>query len=66
MLAYTAPSPLGPFTRSPKNVNFLNGSCYYSRESSSLPLPSPRTVNPPGVRTCNPLESYKGGWGNPL
>ena len=31
MLAYTAPSPTGPFTRSPKNVNFLNGSCYYSR-----------------------------------
>jgi hypothetical protein len=31
MLAYTATSPLGPFTRSPKNVNFLNGSCYYSR-----------------------------------
>jgi len=31
MLAYTAPSPLGPFTRNSKNVNFLNGSCYYSR-----------------------------------
>ena len=27
MLAYTGPSPTGPFTRSPKNVNFLNGSC---------------------------------------
>ena len=31
MLAYTGPTPTGPFTRSPKNVNFLNGSCYYSR-----------------------------------
>jgi hypothetical protein len=31
MLAYTGPSPLGPFTRNAKNVNFLNGSCYYSR-----------------------------------
>ena len=31
MLAYTAPSPLGPFTRNTKNLNFLNGSCYYSR-----------------------------------
>lgn len=31
MLAYTATQPTGPFTRSPKNVNFLNGSCYYSR-----------------------------------
>ena len=25
MLAYTSPSPLGPFTRAAKNVNFLNG-----------------------------------------
>ena len=31
MLAYTSHSPTGPFTRSPKNVNFLNGSCYYAR-----------------------------------
>ena len=31
MLVYTGPTPTGPFTRSPKNVNFLNGSCYYSR-----------------------------------
>ena len=31
MLAYTAESPVGPFTRSPRNVNFLNGSCYYAR-----------------------------------
>lgn len=31
MLVYTATSPLGPFTRNTKNVNFLNGSCYYSR-----------------------------------
>ena len=31
MLAYTAPSPLGPFTRAAKNVNFLNGTCYYAR-----------------------------------
>ena len=31
MLAYSAPSPKGPFTRATKNLNFLNGSCYYSR-----------------------------------
>ena len=31
MLAYTATQPTGPFTRSPKNVNILNGSCYFSR-----------------------------------
>lgn len=31
MLAYTAASPTGPFTRNSKNVNFLNGSCYYAR-----------------------------------
>ena len=35
MLAYTAPGPTGPFTRSPKNVDFLNGACYYSRVSKN-------------------------------
>ena len=32
MLSYVSPaSPKGPYTRSARNVNFLNGSCYYSR-----------------------------------
>eukprot|EP00937_MAST-01D_sp_MAST-1D-sp2_P001659 g1659.t1 len=31
MLAYTAPTPAGPYSRAALNVNFLNGSCYYSR-----------------------------------
>jgi len=31
MLTYTSKSALGPFTRATTNVNFLNGSCYYSR-----------------------------------
>eukprot|EP00947_MAST-08B_sp_MAST-8B-sp1_P000874 g874.t1 len=31
MLAYTAPAPTGPFTRNAKNVDFLNGACYYAR-----------------------------------
>ena len=31
MLTYTATSPKGPFTRATKNVDFLNGACYYSR-----------------------------------
>lgn len=31
MLTYTATSPLGPYTRATRNVNSLNGSCYFSR-----------------------------------
>lgn len=31
MLTYTAPSPLGPYTRATRNVNSINGSCYFSR-----------------------------------
>jgi hypothetical protein len=31
MLTYTAASPLGPYTRATRNLNSLNGSCYFSR-----------------------------------
>jgi hypothetical protein len=31
MLTYTASHPLGPYTRATRNLNSLNGSCYYSR-----------------------------------
>jgi len=31
MLTYTASHPLGPYTRATRNVNSLNGSCYFSR-----------------------------------
>ena len=31
MLTYYAPTPAGPFSRAQKNVNLVNGSCYYAR-----------------------------------
>ena len=31
MLTYTASDPLGPYTRATRNVNSINGSCYFSR-----------------------------------
>jgi len=31
MLTYSAPTAYGPWWRAPKNVNLLNGSCYYLR-----------------------------------
>ena len=31
MLAYSAPTPSGPYTRAAKNLNVVNGSCYFAR-----------------------------------